>query len=436
MRSTFKYFKFNSGRDIGYSMLIKAGSGLLGLLSGIIVARILGLSHFGVYAFFNQLLTLAIGPFNSGMGKTTMRTVASSNALKEWGLLKGALAFSTRAVLAFSLIVLLLVALFFALGGSVPPEYPVAALLFAVANVPFNGYIAMKEMALRGLGFVTNSQLFMNILTPALSTVAVISFFLVLGNETTVTHLLAAQLIASVVVVYFIFRALQKRIPDAVRDAEPEYQMKGWARSASLQALSASIFMGGQAAPVLLLGFMSSSAQVGLFRSGWRMAEMVTILSTAVITVIYPRMIGLYKKKEMEEFARLMTHSLRLTFGAAVVFFLVYVLFAEELITMLFGAEFSPAATPLLILAGAHMLRVAGLIAPELHVISGREHEFLAIVTICSLTSVGLNFLLIPTYGANGAAIATGTALVLQSLLFALSAYFRLGIKSTIFGAK
>ena len=99
------------------------------------------------------------------------------------------------------------------------------------------------------------------------------------------------------------------------------------------------------------------------------------------------------------------------------------VLFPEQVINILFGAEYIAGATALSILVFGFM--IYGAISPTGAILQtyGRTKTVMMNNYIGAVINFGLNLLLIPIYGVNGAAIATGFSLALLYILNFVFAY-------------
>ena len=100
--------------------------------------------------------------------------------------------------------------------------------------------------------------------------------------------------------------------------------------------------------------------------------------------------------------------------------FLLMALFSESILMIMFGAEYVGGATALSILAFA--LFISSVLGPANYVLQtyGKTRIVMKGYFIGAGVNFGLNLLLIPLYGINGAAIATGFSYVLISVLYFL----------------
>ncbi|MCB1489114.1 MAG: lipopolysaccharide biosynthesis protein [Bauldia sp.] len=112
-----------------------------------------------------------------------------------------------------------------------------------------------------------------------------------------------------------------------------------------------------------------------------------------------------------------------------------FVLLVGKQLLLLFGPTFG-SGYPLLVILSAGILARASIgPAESLLTMAGQQRLCAAIYTIAFIVNVALNLALIPVLGLSGAAIATATALLLESVALYLAARNRLGIHSFVFFA-
>jgi O-antigen/teichoic acid export membrane protein len=99
---------------------------------------------------------------------------------------------------------------------------------------------------------------------------------------------------------------------------------------------------------------------------------------------------------------------------------------------LLFGEAFGSGYFLLFILSVGLLFRAAIGPAESLLIMAGQQGICAAVYTATFIFNVILNFTLIPRYGLTGAAIATSTALVLESLALYFVTAARLGIRCSI----
>ena len=163
----------------------------------------------------------------------------------------------------------------------------------------------------------------------------------------------------------------------------------------------------------IMLGLLSSKAEVGLYSVAFNLMEGTFFIPSIVMAAIFP---GLSQAKQFLNYFRkgLLLLSLTGIAGGGAVF-----LFAEIIIQMFFAQEFQGSGEVLKILALAIPIIFWGYLMTQSLVALDHNRIYLAITAFAVLLNVLLNYWLIPEYGAEGAAIAT----VITEALIPLSCF-------------
>lgn len=179
---------------------------------------------------------------------------------------------------------------------------------------------------------------------------------------------------------------------------------------------------------IVMLGFLSESTDVGHYRIAGTGAGLVVFGLVSVNAVIMPRVVSLVNTGEREALQELVRQSIRLQLGAALAVGAVLVVFGRQMIILFYGVEFAPAYQYLVILVVANLLIAYFGPVDLLLNLSGFERDTLAGIATGALSNIALNFTLIPLYGPLGAAVATGTSILVYRGILCWRTYIRLGI--------
>jgi O-antigen/teichoic acid export membrane protein len=147
----------------------------------------------------------------------------------------------------------------------------------------------------------------------------------------------------------------------------------------------------------------------------------------STLSRVQPKFAALYARGEMESLATTAQRATLLLIAFSAPVSLLF-LFAPGPVMNVFGSEFSNGATTLQILSVGQFINVAMGSFVMLLVMSGREREYRNVLMVSTLVVLTLNVVLIPKYGAIGAAIATTSAIVVQNILFGYYVRTKLGI--------
>ncbi len=133
-------------------MIHGAGLGLT-FLAQILLARTLGPSDYGIYAFVLSWLMILAGLATIGFDRAAVRFVAGYVELRAWAALRGFSDMATRLVTIVALSVAGL-AIIVALVVPLEPEIPLQALLLGAVAIPFLTFVRLESGRMRGYGAV------------------------------------------------------------------------------------------------------------------------------------------------------------------------------------------------------------------------------------------------------------------------------------------
>ena len=158
----------------------------------------------------------------------------------------------------------------------------------------------------------------------------------------------------------------------------------------------------------LLVAPLSNASELGIYVVAVSIAELVLVFNNAVRDVYFAEE---SREPDMERVAR----AARLSTIATLVLACVVGLVSTWGIPVLFGHEFAPAVIPTWILLGAIVLGNPGSLAGAGLSAYGRPHLRSWSLLIALVANVIAIFLLVPSFGAIGAAIATAVGNVIAA---------------------
>jgi len=178
----------------------------------------------------------------------------------------------------------------------------------------------------------------------------------------------------------------------------------------------------------LMLGFLATSEDVGVYNAAALLATQVRFVLTAVSATFTPVISDLYHKGHLEELQRLFATTTRWIITLSLPVVLVLLLFPEELLG-LYGPDFRVGASMLLVLAPAMFINGGVGAAGLMLQMSDHERIALANNVLLAVLNVVLNWWMITAYGPIGAALATGLSVALVNLLKLAEVRYLLGMQ-------
>jgi len=167
-----------------------------------------------------------------------------------------------------------------------------------------------------------------------------------------------------------------------------------------------------------MIGYYLNEQAVAVYTVATSLAMLVMIFPTAIGTIFFPVVSGLFGKERKDEMAAAGGTSLRWMLFAIMPLALVMLAFPDSLLRMFYGEGYTAGALTLMIFTIGLLIRsisfmhASALAAMQLVIIE------LIIAVVAAITNIWLNFLFIPKYGMDGAAIASAIAFAISTILF------------------
>jgi O-antigen/teichoic acid export membrane protein len=405
---------------------------LLSLATSVLLARILGPEGFGQYAFVMACLALVALPVAAGIPQLITREVASYSQAQDWGLYRGIFRAANMWVVLISALLLCLYITLDWADGWLPDQGKWTLLGIVVLLLPIRGFNAMRNGAIKGLGYPSMAELPGQLIQPLIFLVLIVT--LLSYGELSARSALWLQVVAGVTSL-IVATALYGRIrPSVVSDHRPIYQHQVWMRALLPFTLMGVVGTLSTQIGVVALGFWGTDEGVAALRVAERGAQLVALSLVLVNMVISPHIVRVYRLGDVEQLQRLSRQTARGAFLLALLVALVLIFLGRPIINIVFGAEYVEIAyLPMVILVLGQLVNVAFGSVGVLLAMSG--HEKLTLLGQCAglATIVVLAILLIPKYSELGAAIASSCGLIVWNCVLAYAVVTRLKIKPGIF---
>lgn len=400
----------------------------LALMTSILLARHLGPEGFGRYAFIMSVVTIIALPVDQGMRQLVTREVARYNHGNEWALLRG---FLYRAhqwiILAATLLLVSIGALAIAKASwSLQDRWTL--LLAGLTILPFLGLNAVRGGTLRGLGYVVQAQIPELFCRPGFHLITIVALvgFGALNAATALASQVAAALLAFGVGALILRRYWPSPASYAVKEFQTYQWVSTWAPFTLLMAAS---LLNNQIG-ILLLGWLGTDEQVGALRIADRGAQLVAMSLSMINLVISPQITRAYKDKNHERMQALSRQSARAALLVAAPMAIPLIVFGAPIVNLVFGADYVDLSTaPLAIAASAQLINVIFGSVGMFLTMSGYERDTLKGQVFALTVNAVTAMVLIPIYGATGAAIAAAIGLVVWNLILAFLCWKRLRLR-------
>jgi O-antigen/teichoic acid export membrane protein len=418
-----------------------------GFTGNVIIVRYLTTTEYGLFSLALTVVSVLINLSDIGLIEGTPRYIAYFAGKEENKRISGVITSAIQIVLIVSLLCsVLIVVLAGWISGLLKNDDLSTILKILSLTIVFTNLANILVNIFRGFGIAKVKVYFINIITPAVR----ILFFaaaVVLGLSLAgvVYAYVSAIIIATVLLCAYSMRNMpfsserigrQMEINREKNDIENEIDIKikkEIKRDSLLtrELVYFSLPLFGQdvlmlvivSTDKLMLGYFKTPEAVGMYNVSFSFANLIPLTLASLIFIYLPIASQLYAKGLFNELSRTYVVVTKWVFSASLPVFLVLFLFPNTVLNIVYGPRYVQAGAALQILAlGFFAHCFLGPNAGTL-IAMGRTRLTLMNTLVRTFMNVGLNFLLIPSMGIVGAAVASAVSLFVGNVLASAELY-------------
>jgi O-antigen/teichoic acid export membrane protein len=410
------------------AMLVFIGTSigtLLGFVSRVMVARYVTQSEFGIYSLATVLLnvfaTISLLGLPAGIPRQVAFYRGKGDEPKVREIVFSSIEIAAISSIFFS-IVLFLTSGIISIKLFHSPELATPLRVFCIA-IPF--FVLIQTFASIFRGFeraepnVYFFQILQNSLFPLLLLVVIMLTLPFMG--------VIWAFVVSIVLTFVAFTVYAARKPSLVLKQErftPISQTSKELLLFSLPLFGVLMFhLSATWLDTLMLGFFKTATDIGLYNAAQTFTALFPMVLEAATFIYFPLISQLFAKTQLGDIRKSYAALTKWIFMATLPFFLIFVLFPEATLNVLFGSRYIAAAPVLQILSlGFFIQAILGASSTTLAAM-GHVRFIMWSVLVSFIASVVLNIMLIPPLGTVGAAIATASARSLAFILLSVRLY-------------
>lgn len=418
----------------GALIVMVAGAGLA-FLSQVLFARILGAAEYGIYIYVLTWVNLLSIAVTLGLNTSLLRFVPAYIAQLEWGLLRGLLQRATLAVLVASLLVGVAASCAVWVFSDRIDKSHVNVFFIALLLLPLIGLTQLRSATMRGLKLIVKALAPENLIRPVLLMLFAGSAYWLMENDLTAFDLMVLNIVGAMLAFalgsYWLYGAL----PLQIKSVQEIYANGDWIKvSLPMFVMSAMVYVLNHA-DILMLGAMVGAEQAGIYAVASRIAALVTFGLMAANMIVAPMISQYYSVGNYTSLQRMITLSARGVFVFSLIASIVLWLSGPVLLE-LFGSEFSVGYDVVTILLFGQIVNSLAGSVGFIMLMTKHQKEAAWIVSISAIMNIALNYLLIPQFGLEGAAVATALTMIVRNIFMAVYVLKMLKINPTIFTRK
>lgn len=421
-------------KEGGISIALKVCSTLLGFFSTLILARILGAKGYGLYSFAFTLLTFLSIPVQIGLPQLVVREVSAAYVKKNWIIIRSVWKWSRNIIIIFSLLTIIMTSggmFFFRQQINLETYASISAGLFLVFFLPMT---QLSDAALRGIGQVILGQCAVNLVRPLFFIIFVFLLWSIPLYSVSSVTVMVLQVFAAAIGCLFSAVVIRKKCPAQFFTANAVYyNSRKWLYSTIPLALVSGLHLIIGYTDILMLGILRGDYEVGIYRVVVQLSNLIIFGLSSINLFLQPYFSKYYIVGDYIKLQKIVANSSVVILLIAVVPLVIYFVFGDIVIGLLFGVDFVPGVAPLKILSlGQFANAIFGSVGALLNM-TGNEKNTMVGMAIAAALNVFLNLCLVPSFGMNGAAVATTVSFVIWNALLWLTVRKKLGVESTAF---
>lgn len=409
----------------GAALIALAGGGVSFVLSiayQIVLARHLGTEGVGVLILGLAIANLLAEGSDLGLDYGLLRLGSIAHGAGETGRYRAIVRHGLRGALIAGAVAGAALAAGSTLVAGAFGEPDLAGVLVPLAfAVPFIASSEIVRAALRAMGDARRPVASNSVIAP---TLRLITGAWAVVLTPTAEAAAWAYLITECLVFVITTGMLWRRLPPA---DEHVAEVPGLFRFSLPMSFNRMVLFSNNQTEVVILGFFSPAAAVGIFGIARRLSVMIGALLTSVATLFNPMVADLHHSQRIEELDRVFKASTRWVFTIALPVCLAEVLFAPAILGVM-GEGFEDGATALMVLALGQLINVGTGTIANLQAMAGYARITLFNSLFLLSLSLVLDLLLIPRYDVLGAAVASTISLVTVNLLRLWQIHRNLGL--------
>lgn len=171
-----------------------------------------------------------------------------------------------------------------------------------------------------------------------------------------------------------------------------------------------------------MLGFLSTSNQVGYYAAAQKMNNLVIGLVISIGAVFLPRLTVYYKHGELDDFNQLTKQGINIITLICLPMTIGLIFLAKPVILLICGYDFEPAIDIMKFLVPViFLISISNLIGTQIFPAINKEKLTMFSYGIAAISNIVFNAFLIPKMGATGAAIST---LIAETLVLIIQIIF------------
>jgi O-antigen/teichoic acid export membrane protein len=419
-------------RLAGTVFILRVASAVLAYGSQVLLARWMGSFEFGIYVYVWTWVLLIGQPLDLGLGTAAQRFIPEYRESGAHDLLRGFL-FGSRW-LAFGIATAMALACAGGVWLLAPwlDDYLVVPLYLACISLPAYGLANTQDGIARSHDWVGLSLMPTYVVRQILLTALMAAAYLAGLPMNAVTAMIMAGISIWLPTIGQLL-VLNARLAARIAPGPKALAVRYWLVTSAPILLTEGFYLLLTYADILVLQQFRTPDEVAVYYAAAKTLALVSFIYYAISATTAHRFSVFHVAGDRAGLSKFIAQSIKWTFWPSVAATVLLLAVGQPLLR-LFGAQFASGYHLMFILAAGLLARAAiGPIERLLNML-GEQHICALIYGAAFTINLGACLALIPRFGAAGAATATTTALIAESIMLFRVTKSRLGFHVFIWG--
>lgn len=411
---------FKIAKNTFFNFINRTVGFISALLLSIIVARFLGPNRFGTYSLVAFTFILADIFSTAGLGMAGTKYISEYSGKDNKDLRSGIFLYILKfKLITTAIVVTLLITTAPYIAKFYGDKQLIVYIIISAINLIPSGLVAIFVGSITGL----QEYKYLTYRTLMIAPITLIFYFLVLKSGYGIVGLIIINVIISIIEAIFYLSLIREHFNFNTKyflSTQIHKRLLKYNWQVGLLFLTDAIVW--QRSQVFFLGRFYDASEIAFYAIAFGIVEKgMTFIPSIFSSVLMPAMSELNGVGKKEDLNNLYSYSFKYIFLFVLpIFFILFVL-SNHIISLLYGKDYLKAAAVLRILLISGFFRVIG--SPSAGIIYSLEKQnfLLKVNSVLSIVIIVVNLLLIPKFGAIGAAISHAFA---QTVLIVIAVTF------------
>jgi O-antigen/teichoic acid export membrane protein len=411
---------------------IRVASAGIAFVSQIFLARWVGAFEFGIFAYVWVWVFILGSLSTCGLNTSVLRFIPDYRDASKFNLLRGFVGASRLTVVAVSsLLALMGVGLLMSMEGLVSDYYIVPLILGAVC-LPMFALTDLQDGISRTFSWIDLALAPPYIIRPLLLLI-LFAIAIVSGAEASGQTAILAMIGAAWIAAIGQTLVLNKRLDAEIAPVKKSYDYGLWIKISMPIMLVDGFYILMTHSDIVILNLFLGPEDIAIYYAAVKTTSLVSFVYFAVVAAQMHKFSGLHAAGKTGQLDQLLRESISWIFWPSLLAAAVILAMGLPLLS-LYGSAFVSGYSIMVILAIGLLVRAAfGPLEFVLNVLGQQKSSAIVLFTAVVL-NIGLNFLLIPRFGLEGAAAATTLTVVYVCGVLFTVVKIRLGLHPFIIG--